>query len=209
MNAQDLKAYYAHLTDGELAKIASARGTLVPEAKICLDLEVAKRQLSPEDLKRFRNYRHDYRHEEDPALRRMRRSKFMAKVNDLSNIPRLRWRGVLVTIGCSIILVFVFDHFGVYEFFRPVCGSVVVFFFTVRCHRELKGRPWFLAIVGALAAVHVWIIMSVPWPSRWVPAKVWEGYVTVDLVAVFIIIALMEKLLHEGRFAKAKRPAEG
>jgi hypothetical protein len=94
------------------------------------------------------------------------------------------------------------------QFFRPVIGSFVVFFFAVRCHWELKRRPWFWLTIAGLAAIHIWTIPRMRWSSGWVPAKVWEGEVTIDLVAVFVIIALIEKLLHEGPFAPKPRKGE-
>ncbi len=208
MNTEDFKTYYAQLTDGELAKIASARRTLVPEAQVCLDYELSKRRLSPDDLKRFRNDRHDYRQEVDPVVRKMRRSMLFGKINELSKMPRLRWRGILVMIACTIPAVFLFDHFGMLDFFRPVFGSIVVLFFILRCHWELKNRPWFWVTLGVWAAVHVLLILRVQWPSGWVPARVFEGCMTIDLVAIFMIIALIEKLFHEGTFARETHAAQ-
>jgi len=209
MNAQDFKAYYAQLTDGELAKIASSRRSLLPEARACLDEEIANRRLTPEDLKRFRNYRHDYRHDEDPVVRKMRRSKLLGKVNELSKMPQLRWQGILVVLVCSFILAFIFDHFGVFNRMRPVCGSILILVLTLKYHWELKRRPWFWLTVSAWALAHGWLIWRIRWPNGWVPAKVLEGYVTVDLVAIFVIIALIEKVLHEGPFEKRSRHANG
>lgn len=207
MKAQDFQAYYASLPDGELAKIASSRKTLVPEARPCLDQEIARRGLTPEDLQRFKNYRHSYHDPETPIHRKMRRSHLFDKVNEARRIPRLRWRGILVMFACTIPLVALFDHFGVLDLFMPVFGTVMVLFFTLRCHWELKRRPWFWATVAGWTALHAWMIARVRWPDKWVPARAWEGWMTLDLIALFVIIALIEKFLHEGPFAPKSRKA--
>lgn len=193
----DYADYYAHLTDGELAKITSARRTLVPEARDCLDRELAKRQLSPGELKRFRNYRH----QEDPSLRKLRRSKLLGKVNELRRMPTLRWPGLLVVMVVSFFLAFAFDHFKALDLFRPIIGTLVVFFLTIRFHWELRWRPWFWLTLLAWAIIHFLVICRVHWPAGWVPAKVWEGYVTLDTVAIFVSIALIERMLEEGPYA--------
>jgi len=205
MKAEDYKAYYAQLTDGELAKVASSRRTLVPEARPCLDQEIAKRQLTSEDIKRFKNYRHSYHDPESPIQSKMRRSHLFDKVNEARKIPALRWRGLLVGMACGIVFAALFDHFGVFDLFMPVLGTGMVLFLTLRCHWELKGRPWFWATIAAWTALHVWTIARVRWPHTWVPARAWAGWMTIDLVALFVIIALIEKLLHEGPFAPKSR----
>jgi hypothetical protein len=208
MPAEDFKAYYGQLTDGELAKIVSSRRTLVPEARVCLDEEIARRGLTPEDLKRFRNARHDYRRDQSPLQRKIRRSKVLARVNDLRKMPRLGWRGILGGIVCTFVMAAIFDYFGVLDLTLPVCNSALVLFFILRSHWGLKRRVWFWGVVAVWIAMHVWIIVRVHWPSRWVPARVWSGYATIDLIVIFVVIALIEKLLHEGRFAKTGRRAQ-
>jgi hypothetical protein len=208
VNLQDYGAYYAELPDGELAKIASSRGILVPEARRCLDAEIAKRGLSQEDIKRFKNYRHSYHDPQSPMQRKIRRSKLLGKVNELRKIPPLRWRGILVGIGCSFLLAALFGHFGVLDLFMPVVGTAAVLFFTLYCHWELKRRPWFWATIVVWTGLHVWMIVRVHWPHKWVPARAWEGWVTLDLVVLFVIIALIEKVLHEGPFAPRARVAQ-
>ena len=208
MNLLDYSANYAELPDGELAKIASSRGILVPEARRCLDAEIAKRGLTPEDIQRFKNYRHSYHDPQSPIERKLRRSKLLGKVDQLRKIPPLRWRGILVGMGCSFVLAALFGYFGVLDLFMPVVGSTVVLCFTLYCHWELKRRPWFWATIAVWTAVHAWMIVRVHWPHSWVPARAWEGWVTLDLVAIFVIIALIEKLLHEGPFAQRARESE-
>lgn len=208
MKAQDYASYYAQLTDGELAKIASSRRILVPEARACLDQELAKRGLTPEDLQRFKNYRHSYHDPESPIQRKMKRSKLLGKVNELRKMPTLRWRGILVMMACTIPLVFLFGYFGAIDVFMPVSGTAIVLFFTLRCHWELKDRPWFWITVAIWFAIHAWIIVRVHWPKGWVPARVFEGYMTIDLIALFVVIALIEKVLHEGPYAPKPRRVE-
>ncbi len=208
VNLQNYSAYYAGLPDGELAKIASSRGILVPEARRCLDAEITKRGLTAEDIKRFKNYRHSYHDPQSPIERKIRRSKLLGMVDQLRKIPPLRWRGILALILCTIPLVALFDYLGVLDLFMPVAGTAAVLSFTLYCHWGLKRRPWFWATIAIWTALHVWMIVRVHWPHKWIPARAWEGWVALDLVAIFVIIALIEKLLHEGPFAPRPRHAE-
>jgi hypothetical protein len=138
----------------------------------------------------------------------MRRSKLLGKVNELRKMPTLRWRGILAMFACTIPLAFLFGYFGAIDIFMPVTGTFIVLFFTLRCHWELKGRLWFWITVGIWIAIHVWTIVRIHWPSGWVPARAWEGCMTVDLVAIFVVIAVIEKVLHEGPFAPKVRQVE-
>lgn len=45
---------YAHMMDGELAKVLRGRRYLVPEARTALDKEIQKRNLDPEKLRKQR-----------------------------------------------------------------------------------------------------------------------------------------------------------
>ena len=206
MNKPEFREYYARLSDGELAKIASSRRSLVPEAKTCLDLEIAHRGLTPEDIQRFKNFRHSYRDAESPLQRKIKRSKLLSKVDELRKIPALGWRGILAGIGCSLALCCLFDYFGVLNAFMPVLCTGVVLYFTLRYHWESRRRPWFWLTVGTWFTLHVWMIVRVHWPSRWIPGRAWAGAMTIDLTVLFVLIAAIEKLLREGRFAPKRPP---
>lgn len=208
MKAEDYAAYYAQLPDGELAKIASSRRTLVPDARVALDEEVAKRGWTPEDIRRFKNYRHSYRDPESPIQRKMRHSHLFDKVDEVRKMPTLRWRGILAIVVCTIPVALLFDHFGILDLVMPVYGTVAVLLLTIRFHWELKRRPWFWMVIAVWAALHAWMLVRVHWPHQWIPGRAWGGAATLDTVATFVIVALIEKLLHEGPFApKARRTA--
>jgi hypothetical protein len=51
---EDFASTYSQMTEGELARVLRGRRSLVPDARTALDLEIQKRNLDPERLRKQR-----------------------------------------------------------------------------------------------------------------------------------------------------------
>ncbi len=196
MNEESFEATYAQMSDGELAKVLRDKRDLVPEAAKALDIEIQKRTLDPSQLRRL------HPHSIDKPWRRTRLGRFSEKIG-IEKMRGKRIRGIwlLAEMVLSLLLIAILYHFGIELLFWPIVTTIAVPAFAVWGHLELKGRPWFWLTLAGVVAAHVAFFYFVGWPwgHNWVPARAIAGLWSLDLVAVFALIWLIEKLLHENQ----------
>lgn len=93
----------------------------------------------------------------------------------------LPWR-VLLPWGIFCLAVeLALNHFGRSNLSLPLLGTIVVFSFFIYLKWDLRRQPLFWSTFVILAALHALLIWYVPWTSKWVPAVVSAGIVSVDI----------------------------
>jgi hypothetical protein len=204
MDEQSFDATYTQMSDGELAKVLRDKRDLVPEAAKALDLEIQKRHLDPSQLRKVKP------HNIDKPWRRTSMGRFSEKIG-IEKMRSKRIRGVwlLALMALSVLLIATLDHFGIAEAFWPIVTTIAIAVFAVWGDTELTRRPWFwLTIAGVVASHAVFFYFAGwPWGTKWVPAMTIAGLWNLDLIAVFALIWLIEKLLHEDQSASHKPSA--
>jgi hypothetical protein len=110
-------------------------------------------------------------------------------------IPRLPWWAVLCLIIACIPLAWLFDHFGRLDLALPVLDGVALFIFIIAVKWKLRRCVWFWITITAIVALHVLVILYVPWTTKWVPAAAIAGILSIDVCAVFVILAVVEKFV--------------
>jgi hypothetical protein len=73
-----------------------------------------------------------------------------------------------------------------------VCAGMFVG--AVKMRWYLRNRPWFWITIACLLALHVPLILCVPWTSRWVPAVVMLPIGLLDILIILACVASVEKL---------------
>ena len=68
---------------------------------------------------------------------------------------------------------------------------------------RLRRRAWFWLTTGFAAALHVPLIMYVPWTTKWVPALAIAGIASVDFCAILWLVDAV------GRFVDGPGAVEG
>ena len=58
---------------------------------------------------------------------------------------------------------------------------------------ELRGHVWFWGVMFIVAELHVLLILSVPWTTKWIPALVMTPIAAADVAGILTIIKLLEK----------------
>jgi hypothetical protein len=196
MAEQFFEDTYAKMSDGELARVLRDKRDLAPEARKALELEIQKRHLDPSQLRTLRP------HSIDKPWRRTRLGRFSEKIG-IERLRGKRIRGVwlLVEMVLSMLLIAILYHFGIEQLFWPIVTTIAVPAFAVWGHSELKGRLWFWVTIAGVVASHVvfFYFAGWPWGTKWVSAFAIAGLWNLDLVAVFALIWLIEKLLHEAQ----------
>lgn len=116
---------------------------------------------------------------------------------------RLPWWGVLCVIFGALPLLFLFDHFGKLALARPTLTSVAMVTIAIALRWQLRRHVWFWITMAVIAALHVPLILFVPWTTKWVPAFVIIPIGMADLYAMLWILSVVGKFM-EG----PKTPAE-
>jgi hypothetical protein len=108
---------------------------------------------------------------------------------------RLPWWGVLCwMIGCALI-VWLFDHLGRFDLARPTLYSIGMLGVAFAIKWKLRRHVWFWITMTILAALHVPLILLVPWTTKWAPANVIIPIGIADLYAMLGIISVLGKLV--------------
>jgi hypothetical protein len=104
----------------------------------------------------------------------------------------LSWKGLVSVFVGTLLMGLLFVHFGRFDLARPTFFSVVVIVFATAMKWELRRHVWFWAVMVAAAALHIVLILFVPWTTRWVPALVMLPIAAADVGAILSIIKLLE-----------------
>jgi hypothetical protein len=105
----------------------------------------------------------------------------------------LPWWGVLCVIIGSMALSLVFYRFGRFDLVRPTGISIIVLGFAIVMRWKLRRHVWFWITMTVIAALHVPLILFVPWSTRWVPAFVIAPIAIGDLFAILVTLKLIGK----------------
>lgn len=108
---------------------------------------------------------------------------------------RLPWWGILCVIFGALPLLFLFDHFGKLPLARPTLTSVAMVTITIALRWKLRRHVWFWITMAFLAALHVPLILFVPWTTKWVPAFMIVAFGVADLYAMFWILSVVGKFV--------------
>ena len=101
----------------------------------------------------------------------------------------------------SFLCAWLFDRFGRLELVLPILNSIAVFGFMLVLKRKLWRHAWFWGTVALLAALHVPLVLFVPWTTKWVPAIAIAAIDSADLIVMLAILAVVGKFMEESRTA--------
>jgi hypothetical protein len=108
---------------------------------------------------------------------------------------RLPWWGVLGIILGGLPVLILFDHFGKFNLARPTLTSAVIVVIAIALRWKLKGHVWFWITMIVLAALHVPLLLLVPWTTRWVPAFVIIPIGMADLYLILLVLSVVGKFM--------------
>ena len=115
---------------------------------------------------------------------------------------RLPWWGVLCVIWGVLALLILFDHFGKLTLARPALTSVAMVIIAIALRWKLKQRMWFWITMTFLAALHVALILLVPWTTRWVPAF---AIIPIGVADLYLMLWALSVV---GRFMEGPKTSE-
>ena len=110
---------------------------------------------------------------------------------------RLPWWGVLCLIFGSLLLYWLFDHFGRFDIALPTLVSIGMLGFVIAVKRKLARHAWFWGTMAILAALHVPLVLFVPWTTKWVPAIAIAAIGSADICVMLAILAVVAKFMED------------
>jgi len=129
----------------------------------------------------------------------------MSIINDIKNDiraarkMRLSWWGVICVIVGSFFAAWLFDYWGRNDLVLPVLNSIGVLGFLVALKWEMRAYVGFWIALAAVAALHVPLILLIPWTIKWVPAVAIAGIDTVDFCLMLAIFSVVRNHTKQGR----------
>jgi hypothetical protein len=115
---------------------------------------------------------------------------------------RLPWWALLCLGIGSFLTAWLFDHLGRFDLVLPIVNGISILGFAVAVKWKLRRRAWFWGTMAILAALHVPLILFVPWTTRWVPALAIALIDSADLIVMLAILTVV------GRFMEGPKTAE-
>ncbi len=124
--------------------------------------------------------------------------------NDIREAKKIRlpWWGMLCWMAACALLELLLLRLGRFDLGLPALNSIAVVGFTISLNRNLRRHAWFWGTMGILAALHVPLILFVPWTTKWVPALAIAAIDSVDLIVMLVVLAVV------GRFMGEPKPTE-
>ncbi len=112
---------------------------------------------------------------------------------------RLPWWGVLCVILGALPVLFLFDHFGRFDLARPSLTSVAIIAIVIALRWQWRGQVWFWSTVAVFAALHLLLILLVPWSTRWIPAAVIIPIGMADMFVMLWVLFVVAKLMDRSK----------
>jgi hypothetical protein len=102
-------------------------------------------------------------------------------------------------VFCIIVgglpVIWLFDHFGKLNLFLPVFNCIAVLAFMLVLKWRLWRHAWFWITMTVIVALHVPLIMFVPWGTRWVPALVIGAIDSADFCVILWVLSAVGRLV--------------
>jgi hypothetical protein len=112
---------------------------------------------------------------------------------------RLPWWGALCVILSALPVLFLFDHFGKLATARPTLASAAIVAVAIAMRWKLRRHAWFWGTMIFLAALHVPLILVVPWTTKWFPVLVIIPMGYADLYVMLSVVSQVGKFMGEPR----------
>src|SRR5215472_13237649 len=104
----------------------------------------------------------------------------------------------LPLIVAAFLVSWMFDHFGKLGEALPAINVIGMLGFVLVLKRKLMGRAWFWITMIAVAALHVLLVLFIPWTTKWVPALAIAVIDSLDVLAILALVAVIGRLV-DGR----------
>ena len=107
----------------------------------------------------------------------------------------LPWWGVLSWMALCLPVVWLLDHLGRLDLALPTLNCIAVLGFLIKVKWKLRRCAWFWITMTIIAALHVLLLLFIPWTTKWVPAIAIAAIDSADFIVVLAILSIVGKYL--------------
>lgn len=118
---------------------------------------------------------------------------------------RLPWWGVLSWMAACAIMAFLLVRMQRFDLFMPTFVSIGMLGVTIAVKWRLRRYAWFWFTMTLLAALHVPLILLVPWTTKWVPAPAVAAVGSADIIVMLAVVDIVRHFMTHGA-TNAERP---
>ncbi len=104
------------------------------------------------------------------------------------------WRGTIIVL-CMLPVFALFTHFGGENLALPATTYLAMIALAIALHWKLRTSVWFWIVVALLLAVHVVLLVKVPWPHFTANRITLLPFGVADLLIILGIIKFVEKFI--------------
>jgi hypothetical protein len=108
---------------------------------------------------------------------------------------RLPWWGMLCVIAGSALVGWWFLGVGRFNLATPTLNSVIVIICAIAVKWQLRRCAWFWTTIVLLGALHVPLILFVPWSTKWIPAPAIAAVDLADLIVMLVILDAVARVM--------------
>jgi hypothetical protein len=119
--------------------------------------------------------------------------------NDISAAKKMRlsgWQLCCWMAGCALI-VWPLNHSGRLDLALPILNTIAVLGFLIALKWKLRRHAWFWITILIIGALHIPLILFVPWTAKWVPAIAIAAMDSGDFILILTILSVLGNLLGE------------
>jgi hypothetical protein len=110
----------------------------------------------------------------------------------------LSWPTRLLIFIIGAPMTFLFALYGRLELALPLMIIIGVLGLVILVKWKLRRHAWFWITITVVAALHVPLILFVPWTKRWVPALAITVIASADFCLILWIVLVVGKLVGGG-----------
>jgi hypothetical protein len=103
--------------------------------------------------------------------------------------------GRIVGVIGSALSAWLFDRLGRLDLALPILNRIGVLGFVLVLKWRLSRRVWFWITMTIVVALHVLLILSISWTTKWVPASAFAGAASLDLIVILAILSVVGKFM--------------
>jgi hypothetical protein len=107
----------------------------------------------------------------------------------------LSWRGGVGVFLGTILIGLLFYRFGEFDLARPTIFFSIAIIIAIAMRWDLRRELWFWIAMAVIVALHVPLILFVPWTTKWIPVMVIAPIFIGDFALITATIKVADKLM--------------
>lgn len=117
--------------------------------------------------------------------------------SDMRAAMRIRppWWCLLSWAFVCLLIIWPLEDIGKPYLVYPTLASLIALGFTTAVKWELRTSSWFWITMTILAALHLPLILLLPWTSGWIPAPAIAAVASADFVVMLAIVDVLAKFM--------------